>query len=923
MAPNPFVDPPVPHPLLPFIIALFLPPSFTFLLLKPCPPSRSHNIYNLSFACLYDDSLKLLSEVYKHLLKQNEVKPKGIIEKSWDAFCDRYDHIWINAVGWALAKYIYAVEMFKITIDDRYPSMARFLKIPPPGKAGFLRPIVQAMNESDSNSKRRFHLRPMFDQCLEHLPHLFLLRPIPVKPGTNSLVNLNLWLTCVILLYRRVNVWYTAAICFCTLISFYNMRIVDYKKEPRGGLSPKSPLNKLLDLWDFMSKPMEHQSLDHMIGGECHISVLSKLKLSDIPKYDLINPSGQRETFYPYICPDGYHNGLTGDDSLSEQFTDANPKSSDDVKKRQAIGKIKNEWNLGITRHNVLPWTLLTSFLCFWFSLSFEGVPVFSDDGDAIEDYIHIPKHMIPLLKEGYGFFMLFMLALNLASPSVINWSVLGYFSAVGLNCSKFNRGTYLNPFFEVSDNLVSGFLAKISYQYVTISPRVALPLSNLITYGMWVPLIVGVVLELSDVRLFKKAAFRNKVNVDTGLPLTPDDVYEIKSRVVEDAMDEWYSINGSKFFWRAETRLGEEICQTNDGEKIKNYLLGYVKFHTSRCMSCLVSISKEIGRESDRRWEASDPVFDLVDFPTKGIDGRKYIEKKNCLKHFKNYSYGRSIFLPQSKWKEHVVLRPVSDPAESTFIVRSDGNGDCFGLIAVKRGGVFYISNHRFFGDWCKGRDVIDKFYFAKLTINGPDFKLVVDESYIERYWRQDVKGVHCSDNDDDAEGDKKKDAADEEKAVLEDFDKDEFKWMGKEWTILSGSHTSVKLQDCKAEVRNIVFNIVNLGRSPVAAGGSMVIPSSKEEEMLETKNKQPTWNPKLKSLILKFNQQRVKIASPKNFLLECDAMGGKEVMQFGKRGGGLYALDFCAPMGLLQAFGSCLVAFEWQDEEVSDDES
>ena len=62
---------------------------------------------------------------------------------------------------------------------------------------------------------------------------------------------------------------------------------------------------------------------------------------------------------------------------------------------------------------------------------------------------------------------------------------------------------------------------------------------------------------------------------------------------------------------------------------------------------------------------------------------------------------------------------------------------------------------------------------------------------------------------------------------------------------------------------------------------------------------------------------------ASPKNFLLECDAMGGKEVMQFGKRGGGLYALDFCAPMGLLQAFGSCLVAFEWQDEEASDDES
>ncbi|GMH84738.1 hypothetical protein TL16_g10012 [Triparma laevis f. inornata] len=537
---------------------------------------------------------------------------------------------------------------------------------------------------------------------------------------------------------------------------------------------------------------------------------------------------------------------------------------------------------------------------------------------------------MIPSFREGYIFYIIYTLTLNLTSPSILNLLSLGYFFSKGLNVTRFNEGKFLNVFFEVSDRLLNLTVNKLGWP---MSPRVSLWLGNIITHGVWIPLILVFLLEICEIKLFNCSTFYDKVNPDTGLQLTPDEVYEIKGRVVEDAMDEWQGINGCKWFWRGERRLGEEICQTNNGKKIKDYLLGYVKFHTSRPMSCLVSISKEIGRESSRRWDASDPVFDLMEYTekdgsyygknhpnvysVKGIDGRQYVEKNNCLKGFKNYSYGRSIFLPMSKWKEHVVFRPVTDPTGSTFIVRTDEEGSCFGLIAVKRGQVFYISNHRFFGDWCKDREVIDKFYFAKLVVEGAEFKLVVDESYVERYWRQDVKGVETDINEEK----KKEKETTPPPPSNSSIDKDEFKWTGKEWVILSGSQNSKKLNDCKAEVRNIVFNVVNLGRSPAIPGKPMVIPSNKEEEILVAQNKQPTWNEKLKSLVLKFNQQRIKIASPKNFLLECNVMG-KEIMQFGKRAEGVYALDFCAPMGLLQAFGSCLVAFEWVDDNVSDEE-
>lgn len=77
-----------------------------------------------------------------------------------------------------------------------------------------------------------------------------------------------------------------------------------------------------------------------------------------------------------------------------------------------------------------------------------------------------------------------------------------------------------------------------------------------------------------------------------------------------------------------------------------------------------------------------------------------------------------------------------------------------------------------------------------------------------------------------------------------------------------------------------------------------------SAEIQDLATYNEKPKWNRKVQAYTLQFLDQRVKVASVKNFILE-DSTSGTPVLQFG-RGGEVdrFILDFHHPLSPVQAF-------------------
>eukprot|EP00948_MAST-09A_sp_MAST-9A-sp1_P002412 g2412.t1 len=79
------------------------------------------------------------------------------------------------------------------------------------------------------------------------------------------------------------------------------------------------------------------------------------------------------------------------------------------------------------------------------------------------------------------------------------------------------------------------------------------------------------------------------------------------------------------------------------------------------------------------------------------------------------------------------------------------------------------------------------------------------------------------------------------------------------------------------------------------------------------------PEWNEDAGSLVLTFQDGRVKEPSAKNFLLA--DIGSKTTyhIQFGKVKNGKYNLDFKHPVSPLQAFGVALSAFAWKLENKS----
>mmetsp|Transcript_14774 Transcript_14774/g.30409 ORF Transcript_14774/g.30409 Transcript_14774/m.30409 type:complete len:392 (+) Transcript_14774:36-1211(+) len=103
---------------------------------------------------------------------------------------------------------------------------------------------------------------------------------------------------------------------------------------------------------------------------------------------------------------------------------------------------------------------------------------------------------------------------------------------------------------------------------------------------------------------------------------------------------------------------------------------------------------------------------------------------------------------------------------------------------------------------------------------------------------------------------------------------------------------------------------------------------PRKKEKDLYRAKkvkmsNKTPFWNYDVGSLVVKFDRNRVTMASSKNFVIYHDRdvndhekMPSDAILQFGKVGKKTFTLDYKMPLCALQAFGIALSAFAWKGD-------
>eukprot|EP00441_Pelagodinium_beii_P043136 CAMPEP_0197650000 /NCGR_PEP_ID=MMETSP1338-20131121/30683_1 /TAXON_ID=43686 ORGANISM="Pelagodinium beii, Strain RCC1491" /NCGR_SAMPLE_ID=MMETSP1338 /ASSEMBLY_ACC=CAM_ASM_000754 /LENGTH=290 /DNA_ID=CAMNT_0043224333 /DNA_START=51 /DNA_END=920 /DNA_ORIENTATION=+ len=75
---------------------------------------------------------------------------------------------------------------------------------------------------------------------------------------------------------------------------------------------------------------------------------------------------------------------------------------------------------------------------------------------------------------------------------------------------------------------------------------------------------------------------------------------------------------------------------------------------------------------------------------------------------------------------------------------------------------------------------------------------------------------------------------------------------------------------------------------------------------------SKRPKWNQRQKTLTLDF-RGRCSMASAKNFQLEAENDPSKVTLLFGKVGANKFVLDYCNPLGTVQAFATALTATHW----------
>lgn len=127
-------------------------------------------------------------------------------------------------------------------------------------------------------------------------------------------------------------------------------------------------------------------------------------------------------------------------------------------------------------------------------------------------------------------------------------------------------------------------------------------------------------------------------------------------------------------------------------------------------------------------------------------------------------------------------------------------------------------------------------------------------------------------------------------------------------------GGQTIACIGHCREEIGGGVAMCMDVDIPEVSKTGSRVVwcplrQGAEAPERIELASKRPTWNARLKSLVMDF-KGRVDCASAKNFQL---LRGDDSVLVFGKRGPKTFCLDFEHPLSTAQAFAIALTTMFW----------
>lgn len=97
-----------------------------------------------------------------------------------------------------------------------------------------------------------------------------------------------------------------------------------------------------------------------------------------------------------------------------------------------------------------------------------------------------------------------------------------------------------------------------------------------------------------------------------------------------------------------------------------------------------------------------------------------------------------------------------------------------------------------------------------------------------------------------------------------------------------------------------------------PLLGRGDLAAPSDASCQVQRLHSKQPTWNDEVDSLVLDFKGRQV-LSSSKNFQMATSRKPEQVVCQCCKIAPSTFALDFCHPLNIIQAFGACVSTLFW----------
>jgi hypothetical protein len=225
--------------------------------------------------------------------------------------------------------------------------------------------------------------------------------------------------------------------------------------------------------------------------------------------------------------------------------------------------------------------------------------------------------------------------------------------------------------------------------------------------------------------------------------------------------------------------------------------------------------------------------------------------------------------------------------------------------LTAVRRDNVFYISHAPEFPTMWGDDEVPTRLYFAKLVVGTKEghFSMLLNVDYCMKNFLDDEH--YDDDDDDDDEGDNF--------SCVEPL-----LYNVNGLQMFDGTQSMETMTKVHADMRCLTVRLPCFGRTfnEGTLGGE---DNRDPPAVIQCNNRLPEWNASLKSLVLKFHNSRVTVASPKNFILsktctEKSTDPNDAIMQFGKKRKGVYAMDVKQPAALLQAFGLSLTTFQWK---------